>query len=166
MTYTVSISNRHRSIRPAYEPLRRLMRLIFRREGKKGSMALILTTSQHILSLNRQFRGRKTTTDVLSFPFGEPGAPDETGFWGEVYVNLDYLGKTTRRSCRRLQDELALRITHGMLHLFGYDHERDKDAAGMAAREQELMTLAGFTVSPWEEPPIRKPRRSVRRRHD
>jgi probable rRNA maturation factor len=150
---TVSIHNRHRCIRPAHEPLRRLLQCIFRRERRRGSIALILTTTQHIRSLNRQYRQKETTTDVLSFPFGGDGEPDETGYWGEIYINLDYLSRQARTHRRRLRDEIALRVTHGMLHLFGYDHHRDSQAVQMNARECRLLTAAGFEVPPWEASP-------------
>ncbi len=153
MTSSVSMHNRHRCIRPAHEPLRRLIHRIFRRERKRGSVVVVLTSTKHLRSLNRKYRQKDTTTDVLSFPFGDAGEPDETGLWGEIYVNLDYLSRQARTHRRRLLDEIALRVAHGVLHLFGYEHHHKTPAATMTSREHHLLTTAGFEVPPWEEAP-------------
>lgn len=156
MSIEVSIHNHHRCIRPAHESLRRLAHSVFRRERKRGSVTVILASAHYLRSLNRQYRGKMGTTDVLSFPFGENGKPDETGLWGELYLNLDYLSRMARKHHVRLRDEIALRIVHGLLHLFGFDHQREGDAATMAAHERRLLAAATFNMPPWEAQPAGK----------
>ncbi len=117
--------------------------------------------------LNREFRGKDQTTDVLSFPAVsdlEPGRPH----LGEIAISLPRAGRQARRADWRLRDELALLVTHGYLHLLGYDHEKD-DGAMHRLEERLLLRTAGVVLdsrrTPWGERPadrkgtVRPPRR-------
>jgi len=141
----ISIMNRHPRYRPAHEPQLRLARQVFKGEGKRGTVDIILGDAAMLRSLNRQFRHTAKTTDILSFPFGEQGRPDESGYWGEIYINLDRLHTEAERESATMRDALALRVAHGLLHLFGYDHIDDPDARQMIAREKRYLKKAGFS---------------------
>jgi probable rRNA maturation factor len=77
--------------------------------------------------LNRRWRGRRGTTDVLSFPAGqdefERAAGEET--LGDVVISVERAQRQAREHGLTLDDELAQLILHGLLHLCGYDHETD-----------------------------------------
>jgi probable rRNA maturation factor len=99
---------------------------------------IVLVDDREIRRLNRRYRGKDKPTDVLSFSYLEdPGPRDGTA--GDVYVSHE----TLARDARRLQVDtgnLALRIVvHGMLHIIGYDHESDADAARMERRERAVL---------------------------
>jgi rRNA maturation RNase YbeY len=73
---------------------------------------VILVDSSEIQKLNRQYRQKNVSTDVLSFNI------DSNGVLGEVYISLDYLKSQDRLS----MEEVVRMIIHGTLHLMGYDH--------------------------------------------
>ena len=92
-----------------------------------------------IRRLNRRFRQMDKATDVLSFP-----ATD--GFSaGDIAISADVGAANARRLGLSPAEELKILILHGMLHLAGYDHERDQGA--MARQEQRLRRALGLSMS-------------------
>jgi len=85
-------------------------------------------------ALNRDYRGRDYATNVLSFVY-DSGVPIE----GDVVVCLPVVRQEARAQRKEFRAHLAHLVVHGMLHLQGYDHERDADAAAMEARETEIL---------------------------
>jgi len=160
--YSVTIINRHRCLRPAHRPQERLAATIFAGERKSGAADIILTGAAPVRTLNRRFRKKSKTTDVLSFPFGEEGRPDEAGFWGEVYINLDVLRTEAKHQHIALKETLARRVVHGLLHLFGYDHVDDRTTTEMIARENRYLAAAGFDTVALGVDPEQPPRRRKR----
>jgi len=102
----------------------------------RESVSLSLVGDGEMRRLNRLWRGKDRTTDVISFPFG-PGP-----FLGDVVISLD----TARRQARRwpLSVELRRLLAHGMCHCQGHDHEKPADAARMAAAERRLLGSEGM----------------------
>lgn len=144
MNAPVTMTNRHPNLRPAHRPQQLLVQKVFAGERKRGTVDIILAESSLLRTLNRRHRKKDKTTDVLSFPFGAEGRPDASGFWGEIYIDLDLLLREAKHNKTALKDGLALRIVHGLLHLFGYDHEADNAADTMAQRENRYLKATGF----------------------
>lgn len=100
-----------------------------------------------IRELNRLYRGLDKPTDVLSFEcdgaddgFGSAPADGEAPFQlGDVVVAVDVAREQAPAYGLDFGEELSLLVTHGLLHLCGYDHLADDEAAAMEAREQELL---------------------------
>ena len=151
MNSPVTLVNRHPRLRPAHRLQEKLAQMVFAGERKKGTADIILADAAFLRTLNRRYRKKNKTTDVLSFSFGEPGRSDESGFWGEIYINLDMLRTEAGKHCITLKDALALRVVHGLLHLFGYDHEKTAEGATMAAREARYLKAAGFTAATFQD---------------
>ena len=95
-----------------------------------AELSILVTDDEEVRSLNRQYRGKDTPTDVLSFSQieGEGGDADHN-LLGDVVISWDRavgqgeeLGHGTRKELRRL-------LVHGVLHLFGYDHEESEEKA-------------------------------------
>lgn len=86
--------------------------------------------------LNRLFRGKTSTTDVLSFPH-EPDEfdPDRNNL-GDIVISVDQAHKQSQENNLSLENEIKQLILHGLLHLCGYDHEQDNGQ--MNERELEL----------------------------
>jgi probable rRNA maturation factor len=78
-----------------------------------GHLAITLVDAERIAELNRRHRGRDTTTDVLSFPVDQPGPAVGPRELGDVVICPDHTS------------DLREAVVHGVLHLCGYDHERD-----------------------------------------
>jgi probable rRNA maturation factor len=91
--------------------------------------------------LNEMFRGKKSTTDVLSFPY-EPDEfdPDKDNL-GDIVISVEQAAKQAEENGLTLEGEIKQLILHGVLHLCGYDHETDNGE--MNARELELRKQLG-----------------------
>ncbi|MDI6632486.1 MAG: rRNA maturation RNase YbeY [Bacillota bacterium] len=100
-----------------------------------------------IRDLNRRYRSKDRAADVLSFPMGEE-EPLENGtrvlLLGDVVISLP---TAARQAEADLAAEVARLVVHGVLHLLGYDHEREEDAVRMRAREEEILQRLGGASS-------------------
>lgn len=74
---------------------------------------------------NHRYAGKDWTTDVLSFPAGEPNFEEEgeRHYLGDILISVE---KADRQKSGSLEEELKILILHGLLHLLGYDHETDQ----------------------------------------
>ncbi len=102
----------------------------------RGALNVLVTSSQELRALNRRFRKKDKTTDVLSFPpmFDE-------GFAGDIAISADIAARNAKQLGHAAADEVKILVLHGVLHLAGYDHE--SDAGKMARLERRLRkTLA------------------------
>jgi probable rRNA maturation factor len=79
----------------------------------EGHLAIALVSEEEIEHLNREHRGRDRPTDVLSFPVDQAGPAAGPRELGDVVI------------CPERTEDLAEAVVHGVLHLCGYDHERD-----------------------------------------
>jgi probable rRNA maturation factor len=85
----------------------------------KSSATIAFVSDKRIRELNRQFRGVDKATDVLSFP-----AEEEVNL-GDIAVSVDTATVQAKENGLTFEDEIAQLILHGLLHLCGYDHEKD-----------------------------------------
>ena len=94
---------------------------------KKGVIEVYLISGKRMLALNKKFRGKNKSTNVLSFaaPKNFPGNK-----LGEVYLDPLYIQKH--------KEDLALMLAHGVLHILGYDHEKKNDRIRMEKKEKAL----------------------------
>lgn len=128
-------------------------------EGVRGlaEVSLFFVTEDAIAELNQQFLGHEGPTDVLSFPIddepsvsgrvpdsggtgpGEPPEEEMPQLVGDVVICPAVAARHAVENERSLEDEMALLVVHGVLHLLGWDHEVDAEAEKMEARERELL---------------------------
>jgi probable rRNA maturation factor len=99
--------------------------------GLAGEVHVLLAGDATLKRLNRQFRGKNSPTDVLSFP-----AAPESGIAGDLAISLETAARQAAQFGHSLRDEVRILLLHGALHLAGFDHEAD--SGEMAAREAEL----------------------------
>ena len=110
---------------------------------------VVLADEATIQDLNRLYRGRDEPADVLSFAAmgGEAflSAPDEPPSLGEVVICLPLAQSQAEAGGHAVKGELAHLLTHGLLHLLGYDHEEsDAESQRMKTREDELLAALGY----------------------
>jgi probable rRNA maturation factor len=108
-----------------------------------------LVGDEQIERLNRRFRRKKGTTDVLSFPWsgadGAPAIPEELrDFLGDIIISVDTARRNASQAGNALPIELRQLILHGLLHLLGYDHEADHGE--MAALERVWRRRLGIAT--------------------
>jgi len=100
-------------------------------------LAIVLTDDSAIRLLNRQWRGIDKATNVLSFPTADAGG--EQPLIGDIVLAYETIAREAREQAKPFAHHLAHLAVHGYLHLNGYDHERDEDAAAMEEIEREIL---------------------------
>jgi probable rRNA maturation factor len=138
-----AIDNRQRRIRIALPRLARAVARALAAVGRPGAHVEIAVVGDgEIRRLNARYRRVRRRTDVLAFPLEAPATPEP--LLGQLVVSAD----TARRQARRLGVPLALEldllVTHGTLHLVGYDDRDPVEADLMHRREREILVEA-----PW-----------------
>ncbi len=101
----------------------------------RGQVSVLLTTDAAQRSLNRRFRGKNKSTDVLSFP-ADATAPGAEKIAGDLSISVPAARRQAVQQGHSLATDIKVLILHGLLHLAGYDHE--VDTGQMARRERTL----------------------------
>ncbi len=105
-----------------------------------AELSVLFVTSDHMRRLNSHFAGENYATDVLAFPMMEDDDDDEgPAILGDVVVCPSVAQENAAKVGHPLEEELALLVVHGTLHLLGYDHQGTEDKAEMDTRQQEIL---------------------------
>jgi probable rRNA maturation factor len=107
-----------------------------------GSVNVLITNDREMRSLNRRFCGKDAATDVLSFP-AAPGLPGKLA--GDLAISADIAADNAKQFGHTVGEEIKILILHGVLHLAGYDHERD--GGRMAKKEEQLRAALKLPVT-------------------
>ncbi len=113
--------------------LERFVAQVQRAAGLTGRVDVLVAGDRELRRLNRRFRGKDRATDVLSFPAEEAAGARVAG---DIAISADQARRSARRLGHAVSAELKVLLLHGVLHLAGYDHERD--GGRMARREEGL----------------------------
>jgi len=114
-----------------------------------GTVTVVVTTDRRIRRLNRTWRGLDKATDVLSFPAGDDPGPAR--HLGDLVISRETAARQARNEGHSLGTELRVLALHGLLHLLGYDHERD--SGRMARIERRLRRQGGLPAGLIERGP-------------
>lgn len=118
---------------------------------KNAEVSVSFVDNSEIRRLNKIYRDKDKSTDVLSFPLGENGVYDinnETGacLLGDVVISMETAVKQARIYGHSLEREVGFLTVHSMLHLLGYDHETSAlDAAKMHEKEELILESLGVS---------------------
>ncbi len=103
------------------------------KELSNEEVEVIITDNENIKKLNKRYRNEDKPTDVLSFPLKKiPHAPI-----GSIVISMDKVKEKAKELNHSIEEETALLFLHGLLHLLGYDHE--KDEGEMREKEEEII---------------------------
>jgi probable rRNA maturation factor len=95
--------------------------------SRASDVTVVFVSDRHMREFNRQWRGKKGTTDVLSFPAGKDEFDNPDGsVLGDVVISVEQAARQAKENGLTVDQEIAQLILHGLLHLCGYDHETDK----------------------------------------
>ncbi len=105
--------------------------------GADAEVTILLTTDRHVQALNRNFRGKNTPTNVLSFPAGS------SLYLGDIAIAYGVAAKEAKAEGKNLADHAVHLAVHGVLHLMGFDHVTARQARIMEPLETAILgTLA------------------------
>jgi rRNA maturation RNase YbeY len=123
--------------------VRRILVSAARAAGGKGrDVSVFFCGDRRMAGLNRRWRRKTRSTDVLSFPVGEIGAR----FLGDIVISVPYATRQARRRGGSPAREMDRLLVHGYLHLLGYDHETDDGE--MDALEAKVRARLGIAETP------------------
>lgn len=94
-------------------------------EAKDKTFTVAFVPDKRMKELNSLFRGKDTTTDVLSFPHEADDFDPSSDNLGDIVISAEQAEKQAKENELSLDDEIKQLILHGLLHLCGYDHETD-----------------------------------------
>ena len=135
----VAIMNRQRRVRIGAARIARAASRALASLGRQGSdVDITVVDDADIRRLNLAFRGIRRRTDVLAFPLEAAGAG--SALLGQVVISADTARRQARRARVPVAVELELLVTHGVLHLAGYDDRDPVEASLMHEREREILS--------------------------
>lgn len=124
-----------------------LARLACRRAGlrSRSAMSVNVIADARMRALNRAYRGKDKTTDVLSFAQdadARKGGGERD--LGDLFISLPQVRRQAKRAGKPVADEFALMIVHGTLHLLGFDHETSAQERKMFGLQHDILVRAGI----------------------
>ena len=105
---------------------------------KKVSLTLLLSNNKNIKRLNKKFRNKNKSTDVLSFPSEKKLNIKKSPYIGDIVVSYEFMNKPKTLSILEFKSKVAKIFIHGFLHLLGYDHIKLKDFKSMLNEEEKI----------------------------
>ena len=107
-------------------------------------LSVLVVGSARSRSLNLRYRRKDKSTNVLSFS-GPGPSPDGRNYLGELVICAPVVAREALAQGKSRESHWAHMTVHGVLHLLGFDHERDAEAAKMTAREIQILDRLGFS---------------------
>ena len=105
---------------------------------KKISLTLLLSNNKNIKKLNKDFRNKDKSTDILSFPFSKKIKISKQAYIGDIIISYNFIDKPKSQKIKIFKMKLIKIFIHGFLHLLGFNHINNKDYKKML-REEELI---------------------------
>ena len=109
--------------------------------NKKVSFSLLLSNNKNIKKLNKVFRNKNKSTDILSFPLNKKTKFQKKIYLGDIIISYNYLDKPKSQDLKLFKEKLIKIFIHGFLHLLGFDHTKNKDYSKMLKEEKFLFKL-------------------------
>ena len=106
--------------------------------NKKISFSLLLSNNKNIKKLNKNFRKKNKSTDILSFPLNKKIKISKNTYLGDIIISFNYLNKPKSQDLVSFKRKVIKMFIHGYLHLLGFNHTKNKDYFKML-REENLL---------------------------
>tara|TARA_Y100000741_G_C18072351_1_gene485134 strand:+ start:162 stop:623 length:462 start_codon:yes stop_codon:yes gene_type:complete len=106
--------------------------------NKNVSLTLLLSNNKNIKRLNKNFRNKDKSTDILSFPFNKKLKITKKTYIGDIIISYNFINKPRLQKNKLFKEKLIKIFIHGFLHLLNFNHIEDKDFKKMQ-REEELI---------------------------
>ena len=106
--------------------------------NKKVTFTLLLSNNKNIKKLNKVFRKKNKSTDILSFPLDKKIKIKKNTYLGDIIISYNYLDKPRSQDLKCFKEKVTKVLIHGFLHLLGFDHKKNKDYSKMLKEENLL----------------------------
>jgi len=117
--------------------IKKKAREVLKKEGLKGEVSITLVDDETMIELNKKYKNKNTTTDVLAFSFKEGDDIKFSGdLLGDLYISIE---QAARQKKGTLLEEIFLLVVHGLLHLAGYNDETFEEKKIMREKEKEYL---------------------------
>ena len=103
--------------------------------NKKVTFTLLLSNNKNIKKLNKVFRKKNKSTDILSFPLDKKIKISKNTYLGDIIISYNYLDKPRSQNLKSFKEKVTKLFIHGFLHLLGFDHKKNKDYYKMLKEE-------------------------------
>ena len=103
--------------------------------NKKVLFSLLLSNNKNIKKLNKNFRNKNKSTDILSFPLDKKIKIKKNTYLGDIIISYNYLDKPKSQDLGSFKQKTIKIFIHGFLHLLGFDHIKNKDYFKMLREE-------------------------------
>ena len=106
--------------------------------NKKVAFSLLLSNNKNIKKLNKNFRNKNKSTDILSFPYSKKIKISKNTYLGDVIISYNHLDKPKSQDLGSFKEKTIKIFIHGYLHLLGFNHIKNKDYFKMLKEEKLL----------------------------
>jgi probable rRNA maturation factor len=110
----------------------------YRFPNKKINLSLLLSNNKCIKKLNKNFRNKNKSTDVLSFPSTKKTLISKKTYIGDIIISYNFMNKPKSQNIKNFKIKVVKTFIHGFLHLLGFDHIKDKDHRIMLIEEEKI----------------------------
>ena len=106
--------------------------------NKKITLSLLLSNNKCIKKLNKNFRNKNKSTDILSFPLAKKTKISKKTYIGDIIISYNFMNKPRLQNIKSFKKKVIKTFIHGYLHLLGFDHVKDKDYRIMLDEEEKI----------------------------
>ena len=107
--------------------------------NKNVSFTLLLSNNRNIKKLNKIFRKKNKSTDILSFPLDQKKKISKNTYLGDIIISYNHVDKPRSQDLKLFKEKVTKIFIHGFLHLLGFDHKKNKDYSKMLREENFLL---------------------------
>ena len=106
--------------------------------NKKITFTLLLSNNKCIKKLNKKFKNKNKSTDILSFPLSKKTLISKKTYIGDIIISYNFMNKPRSQNIKSFKEKLIKTFIHGFLHLLGFDHIKDKNYKIMLNEEERI----------------------------
>ena len=106
--------------------------------NKKISLTLLLSNNRNIKKLNKKFRNKNKSTDILSFPLNKKIKILKQTYIGDIIISYNFMEKPKTQQLQVFKDRVIKTFIHGFLHLLGFNHIKNNDYKKMLKEEKNI----------------------------
>ena len=110
----------------------------FKFMNKRISLTLLLSNNKKIKKLNKNFRSKNKSTDILSFPLTKKIKISKKTYIGDIILSYNFMDKPKSQNLKNFKEKVIKTFIHGFLHLLGFNHIRVKDYIKMKKEEDKI----------------------------